>query len=207
MYTDEIAVIHNWATAVNLISISAVFDQGTNAIYETDSLEKLKRYLTVTASYDDGTSSAVSGYTLSGELAEGASTVTVAYGGKTTTFSVMVSEAPLFDPDTAPTVSLSVQTNTMKYMGGNYAASYIPCVGGKTYKIQKDVSNCFRIGTSEADPVDGGTVLQTDANHSGSEITITTASSANYLLFAFYTGTDSTVAQAVRNSIVVTRLD
>jgi hypothetical protein len=42
----------------------------------------------VTAHYSDGTSETVTGYTLSGTIAEGSNTVTVSYGGKTTTFTV-----------------------------------------------------------------------------------------------------------------------
>lgn len=42
----------------------------------------------VTAYYSDGTSEIVAGYTLSGTIAEGSNTITVSYGGKTTTFTV-----------------------------------------------------------------------------------------------------------------------
>lgn len=90
VYTDEIAVVHNWATAVNLVSISAVFDQGSNAIYDTDSLETLRQYLTVTANYDDGTSTTVTTYTLSGTLEGGTSSITVTYEEKTASFNVNV---------------------------------------------------------------------------------------------------------------------
>ena len=72
-----------------LLSITAVFTQGTNIIY--DSLNVLKQYLTVTANYDDGTSGTVTSYTLSGTLTVGTSTITVTYSGKTTTFNVTVS--------------------------------------------------------------------------------------------------------------------
>ena len=44
--------------------------------------------IVVTAHYSDGTSEAVTGYTLSGTIAEGENTVTVTYQGKTTTFTV-----------------------------------------------------------------------------------------------------------------------
>ena len=44
--------------------------------------------IVVTAHYSDGTSETVTGYTLSGTIAEGSNTVTVSYGGKTTTFTV-----------------------------------------------------------------------------------------------------------------------
>ena len=44
--------------------------------------------ITVTASYSDGTTEAVTGYTLSGTIIEGSNTVTVTYQGKTATFTV-----------------------------------------------------------------------------------------------------------------------
>ena len=72
-------------------SISAVFTQGSATIYDTDSLDTLKQYLTVTATYADSTTAVVTDYTLSGTLTAGTSTITVSYGGKTDTFSVTVS--------------------------------------------------------------------------------------------------------------------
>ena len=89
-YSSEYGTIHAWATAINVLSISAVFDQGDNEFYLDTTLEDLKQYLTVTASYDDGTSGVVSTYTLSGELSAGNNTVTVEYGGKSTTFTITV---------------------------------------------------------------------------------------------------------------------
>lgn len=74
----------------NLVSISAVFTQGSAVIYDTDSLDALKQYLTVTAYYDNSTTQTVTNYTLSGTLTVGTSTITVLYGGKTTTFTVTV---------------------------------------------------------------------------------------------------------------------
>lgn len=74
----------------NLVSISAVFEQGSAVIYDTDDLDTLKQYLTVTANYSDSTTEVVTAYTLSGTLTEGTSTITVTYGGKTDTFNVTV---------------------------------------------------------------------------------------------------------------------
>lgn len=45
--------------------------------------------IVVTAHYSDGTSATVTGYTLSGTIAEGNNVITVSYNGKTTTFTVM----------------------------------------------------------------------------------------------------------------------
>lgn len=76
-------------------SISAVFDQGSATIYNIDSLDSLKQYLTVTAIYDDTSTAVIAGYTLSGTLTVGTSTITVSYGGKSTTFTVTVTADPL----------------------------------------------------------------------------------------------------------------
>lgn len=73
-----------------LLSIAAVYTQ-SGTVYNTDSLDSLKADLVVTAYYDDGTSADVtSSCTLSGTLAEGTSTITAEYNGKTATFTVTV---------------------------------------------------------------------------------------------------------------------
>lgn len=76
-----------------LESISAVYTQ-SGTVYPSTSLDDLKTDLVVTAHYDDSSSETVTSYTLSGTLTEGTSTVTVSYGGKTTTFEVTVSASP-----------------------------------------------------------------------------------------------------------------
>lgn len=85
-------------TAVGLSSISAVYTQ-SGTVYDTDSLDDLKSDLVVTAHYSDSSTSTVDAedYTLSGTLVEGTSTITVAYGGKTTTFTVTVSVVTAYD--------------------------------------------------------------------------------------------------------------
>lgn len=73
-----------------VVSIEAVFTQGQAVIYDDDSLDTLKDYLVVTATYDDESTAVVTDYTLSGTLTAGTSTITVTYGDKTDTFSVVV---------------------------------------------------------------------------------------------------------------------
>ena len=68
-----------------LTSISAVYSGGDVAV-GTD-LNDLTG-IVVTATYSDGSTENVTGYTLSGEIAEGENTITVSYSGKTTTFTV-----------------------------------------------------------------------------------------------------------------------
>lgn len=76
----------------NLVGITAVFNSGGQTIYNTATLNDLKQYLTVTALYDNGTSEAVTNYTLSGTVETGQCDFTVGYGGKTASFRVTVVE-------------------------------------------------------------------------------------------------------------------
>ena len=79
-----------------LQSISAAFDQGSAVIYDVASLDDLRQYLTVTAYYPNSGDIVVTGYDLSGTLTAGTSTITVTYGGKTTTFDVIVTSSTLY---------------------------------------------------------------------------------------------------------------
>lgn len=80
----------------DLVSISCVYTQ-SGTVYDTDTLDSLKDDLVVTAHMSDSTTQTVTTYTLSGTLTEGTSTITVSYGGKTTTFTVTVTQEPPYD--------------------------------------------------------------------------------------------------------------
>lgn len=112
-------------TTAILQSISTVFNQGSAIIYTTSSLDDLKPYLTVTARYSDSTSQTVTGYTLSGTLTVGTSTITASYGGKTATFNVSVTEEPVDVSeitDSWDTIIANIDNGTYatKYKIGNY---------------------------------------------------------------------------------------
>lgn len=77
-----------------LTSITATFDQDGNVFSETDVLNDLKPFLTVTANYSDESHANVQNYTLSGTLTSGSATITVGFEDKTTTFTVTVSTVP-----------------------------------------------------------------------------------------------------------------
>lgn len=72
-------------TERTLTSISATYSGGS--VTAGTAVSALTGVV-VTAHYSDGTSEAVTGYTLSGTISEGSNTITVSYGGKTTTFTV-----------------------------------------------------------------------------------------------------------------------
>lgn len=81
---------------VYLASLTAAYDQD-RPIYTDDSLDLVRLDLVVTANYSDGTTETLAddAYELTGTLTAGTSTITVSYGGKTATVSVLVT-APLY---------------------------------------------------------------------------------------------------------------
>lgn len=117
-----------------VVSITAVFTQGSAVIYDTDTLNTLKQYLTVTATYADSTTATVTNYTLSGTLTAGTSTITASYGGKTDTFSVTVTATPfeygVYTPDSVITGGYIDNTGTFVPSGtsSGYIEDYIPVV-------------------------------------------------------------------------------
>ena len=102
---------------ITLSSISATFNQGSNKIYNTDSLDTLKNYLTVTATYSNNSTKTVTDYTLSGTLSIGVSTITVTYSNKTATFNVTVSEVE------TPTTTYTITNNLTNVVTNNPSAS------------------------------------------------------------------------------------
>lgn len=73
-------------TVATLIEISATYSGGD--VLAGTPVSDLSGII-VTAYYSDGTSEAVTDYILSGTIVEGENTITVSYGGKTTTFTVV----------------------------------------------------------------------------------------------------------------------
>ena len=92
-YESVTTTVSVTCAAAELSYISAVYTQ-SGTVYNTDTLDSLKSDLVVTAHYSDNTTSTVASadYTLSGTLTVGTSSVTATYEGKTTTFSVTVTE-------------------------------------------------------------------------------------------------------------------
>lgn len=65
----------------------------TTVIFETQDINDLRYYLTVTGYYSDGTSQEIKDYTLTGTLAAGTSIITVEKDKKTASFNVETTEA------------------------------------------------------------------------------------------------------------------
>ena len=124
--TGNLVITVTAASAVS--SITAVFTQGDNVIYDTDSLETLRQYLVVTATYSDSTTATVSDYTLSGTLTEGTSTITASYGSKTASFNVTVSSHVVYalpSPTTFDGTSESVIDTGIKLLENDISYSIV----------------------------------------------------------------------------------
>lgn len=96
-----------------LVSISATYGGGT--VPQGTALNSLTG-ITVTAHYYDGSTETVTGYTLSGSIAEGSNTITVTYQGKTATFTVY-GEA---------VAERTLESVTATYTGGSVPAGTAP---------------------------------------------------------------------------------
>ena len=155
-WTELISILRNGSsgggsggTEVTLQSISATYTGGNVTV--GTSVTNLTG-ITVTGTYSDGSTSTITGYTLSGEIVEGSNTITVSYGGKTTTFTVTgVAESSevvnLFDKDTMVVENAFVQPGGGIYSNiANWAYAVILVDGDSTYTLQKGVANAFDSG-------------------------------------------------------------
>lgn len=165
-YSDLFDALYHSEPA-ELVSISAEFTQGLNVIYDTDSLDTLKQYLVVTATYSDSTTATVPGtdYTLSGTLTEGTSTITVSYGGKTTTFNVTVTEyvdtrTLLYNWDLTDSLTDTKQSKVAALANGTQDSSGVHLTGpnhrivfgsvltaGRNTTVEVDLTEYVRQGT------------------------------------------------------------
>ena len=192
--------------SASVSSISAVINQ-TGTVYDTDSLSTIRQYLTVTAHYSDSTSATITGYTLSGTLTAGTSTITISYSGKSTTVNVNVtsSSADIVEgtgwvSDT-PYSNLTLVENSY-YSPASYKITassdgwkrtkYIDCSGATTVEFPKLANNnanyCFFFAEAKADTAYNQFV--TDGRFSlTSAKQVTVPPGANYFMICG-TGTD-----------------
>ena len=150
-----------------LLSITANFQQGQAVVYNTDSLDSLKQYLTVTAIYDDASTETVpsSAYTLSGTLTTGTSVITVTYEGKTDAFNVTVTAAP---------IALTVTNNLTGCTTSNSATSVLE---NTSYTAVITASSGYTLVGATVSITMGGQDITTSA-YSGGIITINSVTGA-----------------------------
>jgi hypothetical protein len=150
-------------TAVALVSITAVYNGGDVEI--NSNVDDLKDDLTVTAHYNDGSTPTVSEYTLNSDspfTAIGSKTITVTYGGKTTTFTVTVvctnhdwsnwtktkNATVTEDGEETETCSICGITGTTTRFSGEYATG----TAGLSFTVSIDggTNNAYRVSRGTA---------------------------------------------------------
>lgn len=140
-YIDDLA---NALLMKQVVSINAVFTQGTSVYGTNSDLDSLKDNLVVTALYDDGTTGVLadSDYELSGTFIRGTSTITVTADGHTDTFTVTVVNYVLYTSDFyLGSLSTNYDNEEPHYATAlNSRCSYPPfdllVEGGKSYKVK-----------------------------------------------------------------------
>lgn len=160
--------------------ITAVYTQ-SGTVYDTDTLDSLKADLVVTAYYDDGTSEPVTAYTLSGTLTAGTSSITVSYGGKTTSFNVTVTAAKTLSSISAVytqsgTVYDTDSLDSLKsdlVVTATYSDSTTETVPGTDYTL----SGTLEVGTSTITVSYGGktTTFTVTVNHDTTVVLVDTS--------------------------------
>lgn len=175
---DYYDALYNALMTRTPLSIAAVFTQGSAVIYDTDSLDTLRQYLVVTASYDDGTTGIVTDYTLSGTLTAGTSTIMVDYYGKTDTFTVTVTHIKTLDDIAYGTLTYRdiFVTNNFASWFGNIGDSFV-IQSADTYKDNNQTEGYKIAGNSATAPTLSTTVF----NSAGRSIKYQTSGQTQYM--------------------------
>lgn len=122
---------------VTLTSISATYTGGNIAV--GTALTDLAG-IVVVANYSDGSTQVVTGYTLSGTIAEGENTITVSYSGKTATFTV-VGVAESSGEDTKPLYTFEDAENVEVISLNNAHAGKLTISNGNHVKLISTSTN------------------------------------------------------------------
>ena len=110
----------------------------------------------------------------------------------------------LFDKDNANTLNAYFSTQKTISSNANTKTLYITCKPNTTYTISKIASERFRVLTTEVLPAIGTTGIDYSENETGTSITITTSSNANYLcVFYYHSSYDTITEQQILNSIQI----
>lgn len=191
-----------------LSSISAVYTQG-GTVYDTDSLDSLKTDLVVTAHWSDSSDTTVasSDYTLSGTLTAGTSTVTVSYGGKTTTFAVTVTHDMTY---TETLLASLVPGTDFTYDVGTITPSDGSFTSNTGYYLSDwitipDGTTSFAFGLSKLDTNDGIAWYDEEKNYVGAGFGSGTYS-GNSTYGDGYTDSDSIIWHAVPSNAKYMRI-
>lgn len=118
--------------------------------------------------------------------------------------NLTANSANLFDYTNANIGNLSVENGVLAANNVKRSIS-IPCEPDTKYTILKRQSARFQVSTTNVQPASGVPALQNRNNNSGTKITITTASNANFLnVFYYNSNSDTQNPNTILQSICIT---
>lgn len=115
----------------------------------------------------------------------------------------------LYDPLTAPVLNAYISTGSKVFSTSENEdkSTYLQIEPNTTYKITKLAGAKFSIGTCPEEPSSYTNLTVAQKNENGSEQTITSGATDNYLAIFYYTGGQDTLTEEeLRNSITVTKV-
>ena len=172
---DLIDIIENPPITKTVIGLTVSVQSPQPNVYAGQSLDDVKPYLTVTASYDDNTSAVVTVYTLSGDITTtGTKQITASYTENgvtvTDTFDLVVSVAPTLYQVTSNLVNCTSNGSSSVYEHNQYQAVITPNNGytltGATVTVTMggvDISSSYVNGVITITDVTGNITIAVTA--------------------------------------------
>ena len=139
--------------AATITGISATYSGGS--VPAGTALDDLTG-IVVTAQYSDGSTATVTGYTLSGEIAEGSNTITVTYQGKTATFTVTGTAAAQVYTVTNNLTNVTNSNSQTEVTDGFYSATLTVADG---YSMQSVVITMGGVDVTDSVYGDGNILI------------------------------------------------
>ena len=125
-----------------------------------------------------------------------------AYNG--TTYNIDLPVENLFDKDNANMLNnMFINGSGVLTSGNGNTSLYIPCKPNTSYTISKIAGNVFRVGTCASTPVANTQLSNYTDNATGSKISITTASTSNYLVVFLRNVETAITLQDILNSLQI----
>ena len=206
--STDISVIRTWAGVTSWDITNALTGCTTsNAATSAENGASYTATLTPNTGYESSSVTVEMGGTDITSTAYSNGVITIASVTGDIEITAVAIDPNIFDPSTAETKDWYIDTGTQKIKartsGDHNALTWVEVSPSTTYKITKQLSNAFRVATTASTPTAGGAYLSTTANHSGTEITITTEATAHYIAIYYWYTSNTYDETTTKNSIRV----
>lgn len=120
------------------------------------------------------------------------------------TYPINLPVKNLFDKNNANILNVNLSNiNNISGVSNSNRVLYIPVKPNTTYVVSKAISNYFVIGTTETTPATNLAYYQRQNDATASSLTITTNSTAQYLIVWYWNSSDTLTEQQILDSIQI----